>query len=132
MDNLLDLARKFDAANTPELRKKLRAAIANSTAMEPADQESVDRLLALGDHVKSMLGERYPEFDERYSALIEKCPRFLWPARAALRQMSLAPGELALLAGDEIGYLSLASCGCASRDGMVFSECPFHLKESAS
>lgn len=90
MDNLLDLARKFDATNTPELREKLRAAIENSTAMEPAEQDEVDRLLVLGDQIRTLLGERYGEFEDRYAELITDVePSHRSPAMATLRAIDL-------------------------------------------
>lgn len=88
-DDLISCARKIDAANTVELREKFRVAIENSTPMEPADQEAVDRLLGLGDELKTVLGGRYTEFDEQYSKFIDTEPAHWSPAMATLRAMDI-------------------------------------------
>lgn len=142
MDNLLDLARKFDAANTPELREKLRAAIENSTAMKSADQATVNELLTLGEQFKPLIGERYEEFEERYARLVDNQKTYQWPVEITIRAMGLvSPEETGnirfLYLNKDTDCRTSFRCGCimqriASGQGQRVFECDYHIKESAS
>lgn len=128
MDNLLDLARKFDATHSPEIREKLRAAVENSTNLEPADQATVDEVLALGDRIKTQLGERCGEFEDRFTKLIERCKDYPWPAESAVRlsDAAKASGHEIVSAIDAGRRLTLFDCGCAYDVLAPIAQCADH------
>lgn len=141
MDNLLDIARKFDDTNTVYLREQLRASIENSTPMEPMDKENADSLLVIGEQIRELLSDRYQEFEDKFTRLIDEQPTYKWAAETIVRQLGLVPadaiGSSEVLRGFDSEQRRLSECGCvyryvASGADQLISECAYHLKESAS
>lgn len=102
-DKLLALARKCD--ETADLEAKLVA----------------------GEELRSLLGDRYEEFDKRYGALVERLgAEYLWPAEAVARTLGLVQdGNPDCISSDrprrKEGAFGLLRCGCAFRltDGLT-------------
>lgn len=109
----------------------------------PAAPAEADRLLALarrcdetadleakliaGEELRSLLGDRYEEFDKRYGALVERLgAEYPWPAEAVARTLGFVQdGNPGCNGSDrpmrKEGTFGLLRCGCAFRltDGLT-------------
>ncbi len=91
--SILDLAKRIDALNSPEFRERLRLAMENSADMSAADKADIDKLLALGDEMKTALGERYEDFEVNYDRFISAFPKNVEAAELTLRIIGIPESE---------------------------------------
>lgn len=83
--NLLGLAKKIDSLNSPEFRERLRLAIENSADMSATDKADIEKMLALGEEMKTVLGEQSEEFEVNYDRFISAFPKHVEAAELTLR-----------------------------------------------
>ena len=118
MATLLELTQKFDSLYRPEFRDRLRSAIETSSELSTEDHAVIDAVLVLGDEIKSALGERHQELDERFDFLITNFPSAENPILALTVNMGLVPADavkehcLCPLACIKHEHARLACVGC--------------------
>ncbi len=83
--SILDLAKKIDSLNSPEFRERMRLAMENSADMSATDKADIEKLLALGDEMKTTLGEQSEEFEVNYDRFISAFPKNVEAAELTLR-----------------------------------------------
>jgi hypothetical protein len=100
---LLTIARRFDACS--DLEERVRIA----------------------EQMRPLLGERYDDYDKRFTALVENHSTLPWPAERTLRAMGIHKDKHAAM----YNQWTMPGCGCWWRSGVLALPCDDHALRTA-
>jgi hypothetical protein len=103
VSDLLNLARRFDVCS------------------------DIDERVRIAEQMRPLLGERYNDYDKRFTTLVESHPDLRWPAERTLRAMGIHKDGCTAM----YQAWTMLGCGCWWRSGVLALPCDTHALRAA-